>query len=265
MRRAVAPVNGAGAPASWPPGRGPAVTHPADRSPPGGTSAAGSLLPARENHWSSPSHARHPLPMTSPLPLPRPSHEIRARHTPTTVTVYQAYSPRIAGPAARDQRFPAAWKRERMTWVKPSFLWMMYRSGWARKEGQERVLAVEVDRAGFDRALAGACLSAHHPGLHPDRDAWRAALRRSPARVQWDPERDWRLQPLPHRSLQLGLSGEAVRRYADEWLVSVTDVTALAHAVHERVREGDEAGARELLPPETVYVPEGGAPGWSPA
>ncbi|MFE7675641.1 DUF4291 domain-containing protein [Streptomyces albidoflavus] len=148
-----------------------------------------------------------------------------------------------------------------LTWIKPSFLWMMYRSGWSRKEGQERVLAIEISRAGFDWALARACLSAYHPGVHADRDAWRAALRGSPARVQWDPERDWRLQALSYRALQLGLSGEAVRRYAEEWLVSVSDVTGLAHAVHARVRAGDEAGARELLPEEVPYVPAGGVAG----
>ncbi|MFE1127305.1 DUF4291 domain-containing protein [Streptomyces albidoflavus] len=198
--------------------------------------------------------------LTNPTNLPRPTHQIRARQTPTTVTVYQAYPASIALPAARDQRFPAAWKRDRMTWIKPSFLWMMYRSGWSRKEGQERVLAVEISRAGFDWALGHACLSAYHPDVHAGRDGWREALRAAPARVQWDPERDWRLRPLPWRALQLGLSGEAVRRYAEEWLVSVVDVTGLAHAVQERVRAGDEAGARELLPEERVYVPEGGLP-----
>jgi hypothetical protein len=45
--------------------------------------------------------------------------------------------------------------------------------------------------------------------------------------VQWDPERDLHLQPLPHRSLQLGLACEAARLYADEWIVSITDVTHL--------------------------------------
>lgn len=199
--------------------------------------------------------------MTNLTPPSTPTHQIRAHQTPTTLTVYQAYPPPIALPLAQSQRFPSTWKRDRMTWIKPSFLWMMYRSGWSRKEGQERVVAIEISRAGFDWALAHSCLSAYQPGVHADRDAWRAALRRSPARVQWDPERDWRLQPLPYRALQLGLSGEAVRRYAEEWLVSVTDVTALAHAVHERVREGDEAGARGLLPEETPYVPAGGAPG----
>ncbi|MEV0010310.1 DUF4291 domain-containing protein [Streptomyces sp. NPDC047973] len=179
-----------------------------------------------------------------------PQHEIRARHTATTVTVYQAYSPLIGLPAARDGRFPPAWKRDRMTWIKPSFLWMMYRCGWGTKEGQETVLAVEISREGFGWALENAELSHYVRGVHPDRATWQRNLRRSPTRVQWDPERDLHLNPLPHRSLQLGLSGEAARRYADEWLVSVTDVTPLAHEVHRLVRAGEQDRAMALLPVE---------------
>ncbi len=48
-----------------------------------------------------------------------PRFRIRARHTDATVTVYQAYRPQIGGPAARTGRFPAEWKRDRMTWIKP--------------------------------------------------------------------------------------------------------------------------------------------------
>ncbi|WP_418958586.1 DUF4291 domain-containing protein [Streptomyces tritici] len=189
--------------------------------------------------------------------MSEPQHRVRARFTESTVTVYQAYRPELGLPAARDGRFPAAWKRDRMTWIKPSFLWMMYRCGWATKEGQETVLAVEISREGFDWALEHACLSHYVRGLHPDRASWQRELRRAPARVQWDPERDLRLRPLPYRSLQLGLAGEAARRYADEWLVSVTDVTATAHAVHALVRDGDLGGARALLPEERPY-PVGG-------
>ncbi|MFE5242041.1 MULTISPECIES: DUF4291 domain-containing protein [unclassified Streptomyces] len=182
--------------------------------------------------------------------LQPPRYEIRAHHTATTVTVYQAYRPAIGLPAARDGRFPSAWKRDRMTWIKPSFLWMMYRCGWGGKEGQETVLAVEITREGFAWALENAELSHYVRGVHPDRAAWQRGLRHSPARVQWDPERDLRLNPLPHRSLQLGLSGEAARRYADEWLVSVRDVTPLAHEIHGLVRAGDLDGASRLLPVE---------------
>ncbi|WP_407838559.1 DUF4291 domain-containing protein [Streptomyces sp. DSM 116496] len=182
-----------------------------------------------------------------------PRHQIRASHTADTVTVYQAYHPRIGVPAAREGRFPPAWKRERMTWVKPSFLWMMYRCGWATKADQETVLAVEITRAGFDRALSGACLSHYVPGVHADREAWTSALRTAPARVQWDPERDLHLNPLPYRSLQLGLSGPASRAYADEWTVAIRDVTPLAREVHGLLRSGAPEAARALLPVETPY------------
>lgn len=112
-----------------------------------------------------------------------------------------------------------------MTWIKPSFLWMMYRCGWGTKEGQETVLAVEISRAGFEWALTNACLSGYARGTHPDRATWQRQVKRAPARVQWDPERDLRLQPRPYRSLQLGLSGEASRRYADEWTIAIREVT----------------------------------------
>ncbi|SCK05462.1 protein of unknown function [Streptomyces sp. AmelKG-D3] len=184
-------------------------------------------------------------------PSTPPRHEIRAHRTATTVTVYQAYRPSIGLPAARDGRFPSEWKRDRMTWIKPSFLWMMYRCGWGTKEGQETVLAVEIARSGLEWALAHAELSHYVRGVHPDQATWKRSLRTAPARVQWDPERDLDLNPLPYRSLQLGLSGEASRRYADEWTLSIRDITPLARQVHAAVRAGDRERAAALLPVET--------------
>ncbi|TGN72674.1 DUF4291 domain-containing protein [Streptomyces bauhiniae] len=189
---------------------------------------------------------------------PEPKFRIRAAHTPTTITMYQAYRPEIGVPAARAGRFPAAWSRSRMTWIKPSFLWMMYRCGWGAKEGQETVLAVEITRTGFEWALRNACLSHHVPALHGTPADFRRTLREAPARVQWDPERDLHLNPLPHRSLQLGLTGEAAARYADEWIVGIRDVTPLAREIHGAVRAGRLQEAGTLLPAESPYpVPEG--------
>ncbi|MGC5334032.1 DUF4291 domain-containing protein [Micromonospora sp. DT62] len=182
-----------------------------------------------------------------------PVHQVRARFTADTVTVYQAYPPEIAGPALAAGRFVPPFKRERMTWIKPSFRWMMYRCGWGTKPGQERVLAVEITRAGFEWALTHSCLSSFERDHHQDREDWSRRLRASPVRVQWDPERSLRLAPLPHRSLQVGLSGEAVRRYVDEWLVGLTDVTPTAHAVRVALDAGDDTAAGALLPPERPY------------
>jgi hypothetical protein len=161
-----------------------------------------------------------------------PQRQIRALYSPETVTVYQAYSHEIAEPALAAGRFVPPFKPDRMTWIKPSFLWTMYRCGWAEKAGQERVLAIELTRSGFEWALARACLSAYDARFHADRAAWARQLKSSPTRVQWDPERSLQLAPLPHRSLQLGLSGEAVELYVREWTVAITDVTALAHTIH---------------------------------
>ncbi|MBL1081278.1 DUF4291 domain-containing protein [Streptomyces actinomycinicus] len=185
--------------------------------------------------------------------MEEPQRRIRAAYTESTITVYQAYRPEIGRPAVREGRFPSSWKRDRMTWIKPSFLWMMYRCGWGTKEGQETVLAVEISRDGFEWALRHACLSSYAPAVHPDRASWQRRLKRAPTRVQWDPERDLHLQPLPYRSLQLGLSGEAARQYADEWTVSIRDVTPLAHEIRTLVSSGDLESATRLLPPERPY------------
>lgn len=179
--------------------------------------------------------------------------KIRALYTPETITVYQAYPPAIARPALAAGRFVPPFKRERMTWIKPSFLWMMYRCGWATKPDQETVLAVEITRAGFEDALGNACLSHYDPGRYASHDEWSRQLKASPVRVQWDPERSLRLGALPYRSLQVGLSGEAVHRYVDEWLVRLTDVTPLVREIHELLLAGDEDSARALLPSEEEY------------
>ncbi|MCE7003894.1 DUF4291 domain-containing protein [Kibdelosporangium philippinense] len=179
--------------------------------------------------------------------------EIRALYTDTTITVYQAYRPSIGLRAARDGRFPAEWKRDRMTWIKPSFLWMMYRCGWAEKEGQETVLAIEITRTGFEWALRNACLSHYVPDKHADEKTWKRQLATAPTRVQWDPERNLRLNPLSYRSLQLGLAGEAAHKFADSWIVSIADRTALAREIHELVRAGDLDAAEDLLPREQPY------------
>ncbi|MBO3743466.1 DUF4291 domain-containing protein [Actinoplanes flavus] len=180
-------------------------------------------------------------------------HEIRAMYDDSTITVYQAYSARIAVPAVSAGRFVPPFKRDRMTWIKPSFLWMMYRCGWATKPGQEHVLAISITRTGFEWALANAVLSGYKRGIHPDRATWQRALKRAPTRVQWDPERDLHLRELPYRSLQLGLGGAAVPLYVDEWITEITDVTPLVRRIRGHLDARDVDTATALLPAERLY------------
>jgi hypothetical protein len=62
-----------------------------------------------------------------------------------------------------------------------------------------------------------------------------------------------RLQALPHRSLQLGLSGEAVDRYVDEWTVAINDITPVVHRIRDLLRAGDHQAAAAHLPAEHAY------------
>jgi hypothetical protein len=176
-------------------------------------------------------------------PEQKPFRQVRADFDDDTVVVYQAYPPAIAGPAVEAQRFVAPFSRDRMTWIKPSFLWMMYRCGWATKPGQERVLAVRVTRAGFDEALSSASLSHFDPDVYPDHDAWQRRRDATSVRVQWDPERDAALSPLPWRSLQVGIGGTAVAAYVDTWTRSIDDITERVHAL------------RDLPPSQRVDLP----------
>lgn len=178
-----------------------------------------------------------------------PFHQIRAVFDEDTVTVYQAYSASIADAAVETGRFVAPFKRERMTWIKPSFLWMMYRCGWATKPGQERVLAIRMTRSGFEEALSLASLSHFDPDVYASPEAWQLRRAESPVRVQWDPERDASLASLPWRSIQIGLGRGVVDRYVDEWIVDLRDVTPLVEDLRSRRPED----RRVDLPAESPY------------
>lgn len=103
---------------------------------------------------------------------------------------------------------------------------------------------MRITRAGFDRALASACLSHYEADVHGTHEAWLRAKQASPVRVQWDPERDAYLQPLPWRAIQVGLGPAVVREYVDDWIVGIDDVTDLARRAHQ----GDLAGVPEERP-----------------
>jgi hypothetical protein len=128
-----------------------------------------------------------------------PVQQIRAVYDEKTIRVYQAYSDQIAESAlARGTFVSPPFKMERMTWIKPSFLWMMYRSGWGLKDsGQSRILAIDITREGFEWALAHSCPT--HPIEAMSQEQWEQLKASSPVRVQWDPERNLLLQPLRKR------------------------------------------------------------------
>lgn len=178
---------------------------------------------------------------------------LRADFDARTVVVYQAYAPAIADAALEAQAFVAPFSFERMTWVKPSFLWMMERCGWATKPNQERVLALRLHRPHFDALVARAVPTHFDPAHDATHEAWLARKATADALVQWDPERDVRGTKLNHRTIQLGISRALSREFASRWIARIDDVTPLVKKLRELRREGEWERVARLLPGERDY------------
>lgn len=192
--------------------------------------------------------ALHFEPYLKQLPhWPAAGRHILAQFDEESVVVYQAYRPEIGLYAARHGTFGGGFSFSRMTWIKPNFLWMMFRSGWGTKEGQEVTLAIRVRRSGFEAILREAVPSSLGPGLYASEQAWKTAGAASSVRLQWDPDHDPSGAPLERRAIQLGIRGDALRRFANEWIVSIEDVSEFVASQRGRSR------AELLLPLERVY------------
>jgi len=176
---------------------------------------------------------------------------IMAQFDRDTIVVYQAYRPAIGLFASEHQRFGGEFSLNRMSWIKPNFLWMMHRSGWGRKEGQEITLAVRLRRAGFDEILEQAVHSSYVPEIYGSHENWRMRLATSPVRLQWDPDHDPRGGKQERRAIQLGLAGEALRQYTQSWIVSIEDISEFVANQRANAEANDHANL--ITPQEAVY------------
>jgi len=181
--------------------------------------------------------------------------EIRANYDRDTITIYQAYSPAIADAALAAGRFVPPFSYHRMTWIKPSFHWLMHRSNWGLKRGQERILAVRVRRAGWEKALGLATLATFVPGVFVSPEQWaeQFAAAQVHLHLQWDPERSLRGAGLPYGSIQVGLSRHVIREYVEEWVARIEDYTPRVRKMYDHLQKGQADKAKRLLPPERLY------------
>lgn len=187
-----------------------------------------------------------------------PYRQIRAKYDDETITVYQAYSEAIATAAVANQKLSASpdFSYNRMTWIKPSFCWMMYRSSYALKDScQTHILALTMTHAHFRELLMQAAVTSSH--------ALSEEERKKDVRVQWDPERGPGLEEYGYRSLQVGIGSGLARKWVEEWVVGIEDVTEMARGLKREVdgmrERREKLGVEELvrigvLPEESVYA-----------
>src|SRR5690606_33784699 len=150
-------------------------------------------------------------------------------------------------------RFVAPFSFHRMTWIKPSFLWLMARSGWGTKANQTRILAVRITRSGWDAALAQGVLTAFEPGVHQSPSDWQAQFRTATVHVQWDPERSLHGRKLEYRAIQVGISRTLIGEYVSGWIMEIRDMTDATAKLRSLRKAGHYQKARRLLPREIIY------------
>jgi len=177
--------------------------------------------------------------------------KIIALYNEKTIRVYQAYKHKIANEALELGNFGPSFKMDRMTWIKPSFLWMMYRSGWGTKADQERVLAIDITKEGFNTILSNAVLSTFDPEVYNTYAMWKTELYNSQVRCQWDPDRDYRGNPLRRRAIQLGLRGDMVQNYIKKWIVEISEITEYVIETREALQT--QNFRVDMLPKEYEY------------
>ena len=183
---------------------------------------------------------------------PKSGRHILAQSDTNEIVVYQAYRPAIGHFAAEHQYFGGEFSFTRMSWIKPNFLWMMYRSGWGTKDGQEVTLAVRLTRPGFNEILRRAVHSAHVPEVYGTEDNWKPCLKESNVRLQWDPDHDPFGTKQERRAIQLGLSGEVLRQYAKDWILGIEDISEFV--AQQRILVEREAISELATPVETEYL-----------
>ena len=184
---------------------------------------------------------------------PKAGKHIMAQYTNDYIVVYQAYRPELGHFAAKNQYFGGAYKYTRMSWIKPNFLWMMYRCGWGVKNGQEVILAIKLKRNYFDSILSNAVEATFNPKSYQSHEQWQLAVQNSNVRLQWDPDHDPHGGKLSRRAIQLGLRNEFLLPFKGEGIVEIEDISDFV----SKQRSHLEAGELDALetPAESTYIP----------
>ena len=170
------------------------------------------------------------------LRLPISGKQIIGRKENESIVVYQAFNLNIASYAVQHQKFGGdSYSFNRMSWIKPGFLWMMHRAGWAQKENQERILAITLPIVHFKTILSEATITSYEAELYASHDSWKRELDQTEVRLQWDPDHDPFGNKLERKAIQIGMKGAILKRFCTEWITGVEDVTEFVKNEHQKL------------------------------
>jgi len=183
--------------------------------------------------------------------------EIRADYDRDTITVYQAYGKSIAVSAIKNNKFESPFSFNRMTWIKPSYLWLMERSNWGTKSNQEYILGIKIKKASWEKALSIGVLTDPDKTIYKSGALWDKEFRNAKVHIQWDPERTLKGAKMQVRSIQVGIGRDLIKEYNEEWIQEINDLTPLTKKIRLLLKEGKYKEAKRLVPGEKTYeVPD---------
>ncbi len=190
------------------------------------------------------------------------------------IIVYQAYNTKIAKAAVENQRLDACplFSTTRMTWIKPNFLWMMYRCSWTQKDAnQERVLAFWLETEFFEQQILAQAVPSRYPSLkemealydpkepllqiydpNQDKSTLDKSTKSSHVVFQWDPyhdEKGYKCE-LVTRALQIGIKGEVAKQFASGvGIHHIEDITEFVLEQYKNLKNEDSI----LIPKEREW------------
>ncbi|MCD0454444.1 DUF4291 domain-containing protein [Chryseobacterium sp. LC2016-27] len=170
---------------------------------------------------------------------PQEGHHIMAQYDDEKIIVYQSYRKEIGEFAIKNQYFGGAFSLERMTWIKPNFLWMMYRNGWGTKDGQEYVLAIHLKMEAFKRYLENAVYSTYNDRSEISREEWQNQIKESSVRLQWDPDHNPFGIKQQRRAIQIGLRNEFTRSFAKDDILLIENISDFVKEQYQFVLNDD--------------------------
>ena len=166
--------------------------------------------------------------------------QVIGRKESGNLVVYQAFNIRIAEFAIRHQQVGGSdYSFNRMSWIKPGFLWMMHRAGWGAKENQQQVLAITISLAHFTYILQQATISSYDKDLFETESKWKDELSKTERRLQWDPDHDPFGNKQERKAIQLGMKGDLLKHFCTEWIIKIDDITGFVRQQHAKVLAND--------------------------
>lgn len=174
--------------------------------------------------------------------------EIYAYYNREHIRVYQAYNKQIAEQAVSLQTFGNNFSLNRMTWIKPSFLWLMYRSNWGTKKNQEYILALDIYREAFDSLLERAVLTS--PEEH-NSGSWEKDFKETTVYCQWDNDRSISGKALNRYAIQIGIKSDILKDFISSGIYKITDLTPSVKKWNEQRKSGKTD--LKNFPAEKIY------------